>query len=230
VSAEWHQKWGLKSSSEVNAQRRSEDREAMSILGLEAQYGEHLDAIYRGDRYLKGIQAQIHPEERDLHLRLAAELAERLGEERKRRGDQLIAPLGVGGHVDHRIVYSAARELQRSGWIVRFYEDYPYSDASLRPTQTGKDADPVRHRLGMLGYSGRTRHPICTYECVDAVIDRRIAAIEAYASQVPDLFGRSGGPGECVRGYASRIAAEARAANALASSCRFAERFWSLAE
>jgi LmbE family N-acetylglucosaminyl deacetylase len=39
----------------------------------------------------------------------------------------LIAPLAIGGHVDHRLVYHTACILARDGWSVAFYEDLPYA-------------------------------------------------------------------------------------------------------
>lgn len=46
------------------------------------------------------------------------------------RADHLIAPLGLGGHVDHRLVHRVARDAARGGaWSVAFYEDLPYAGA-----------------------------------------------------------------------------------------------------
>jgi hypothetical protein len=38
----------------------------------------------------------------------------------------VLAPLAVGGHVDHRIVREAGLLLGRQGWPVPLYEDVPY--------------------------------------------------------------------------------------------------------
>lgn len=58
--------------------------------------------------------------------------------------DRVIAPLGVGDHVDHRIVASAAAELA-SVRRIEFYEDRPY--ASQFPVD---DVDAWAERLGGL--------------------------------------------------------------------------------
>jgi len=51
------------------------------------------------------------------------------------RADLTLVPLGLGGHVDHRIVAQAGRGLAARGHPVAFYEDRPYacwlSDADL---------------------------------------------------------------------------------------------------
>ena len=39
------------------------------------------------------------------------------------------APLGVGRHVDHQIVHTAARHLLTLGYRLAFYEDYPYAES-----------------------------------------------------------------------------------------------------
>ena len=39
----------------------------------------------------------------------------------------LLAPLGAGGHIDHRVVHDAACEFARTGWATAFYEDLPYA-------------------------------------------------------------------------------------------------------
>lgn len=43
------------------------------------------------------------------------------------RYDLVIAPLGIGDHVDHQLVAEAARRLMEAGTAVAFYEDRPYA-------------------------------------------------------------------------------------------------------
>ncbi len=44
--------------------------------------------------------------------------------------DVVIAPLGIGDHVDHQLVTEAARRLMDGGPTIAFYEDRPYAVAS----------------------------------------------------------------------------------------------------
>lgn len=39
----------------------------------------------------------------------------------------LVAPLGLGGHIDHRITHNAAKALSHSGYRTAYYEDMPYA-------------------------------------------------------------------------------------------------------
>lgn len=41
--------------------------------------------------------------------------------------DLVVAPLGIGDHIDHRLVAEAARRLLEAGTPVAFYEDRPYA-------------------------------------------------------------------------------------------------------
>ena len=55
-----------------------------------------------------------------------ADIVERIGDFVARHAPQVVlAPCGLGGHVDHRIVLAAARALDEAD--VFFYEDIPYS-------------------------------------------------------------------------------------------------------
>ena len=62
--------------------------------------------------------------------------------------DTVYAPLGVGGHIDHRICYEAARIADLPhGTDLLFYEDRPYAFV----------AEAVRLRLAQLGFTSDTR-------------------------------------------------------------------------
>ena len=40
---------------------------------------------------------------------------------------RVYAPLGIGSHVDHQLVFNAAASLADAGWEVWLYEDIPYA-------------------------------------------------------------------------------------------------------
>lgn len=88
--------------------------------------------------------------------------------ETRRKEDQaVLAPLGVGRHVDHRVVFEAARRVFPDA---RFYEDRPYA----------YEAGATAQRLAELSPLALTANET-TY---DAAIAARVrAAIDAYASQ-----------------------------------------------
>ena len=109
------------------AARRSEDLRACEILGAAAKHFNVPDCVYRR---LPESGAPVIFEDDDLfrplllgeaylvtdvYETLLAELPENC---------QLICPLTVGGHMDHRLTRSAAEKLGRSLW---YYAEYPYA-------------------------------------------------------------------------------------------------------
>lgn len=99
--------------------RQAEDHAAAAILGAEVVHAGLPEAPQRSARHrslsgllgarsaqLPGLVASLHDLVRAL------------------RPARVWAPLGVGGHVDHRLVYEAARTLSAPVWL---YEDRPYA-------------------------------------------------------------------------------------------------------
>ncbi|MEN4042219.1 MAG: PIG-L family deacetylase [Anaerolineaceae bacterium] len=121
---EHHQRWGVVDS--LIALRRSEDQAACAALGVKPRYFDLPDCIYRrlpgGEALIKSrtnLFSAIHPGETDLIHRITAIVAAQL-----LPADRLVCPLGVGGHVDHRLVRAAVDALERPVW---YYADFPYT-------------------------------------------------------------------------------------------------------
>jgi len=176
LAQELHRRWGG-DPAEVWTQRRREDDAAAALLGARTHRLDHDDAIYRGDRYTSIAALRGAPVAADDAL--ARDIAEDLCELAAiTRASRVYVPLGIGGHVDHRLVHGAGASLARAGVEVWYYEDFPYVTV-----------DGARERrLGELAVS-------VTAQTVDIapVLERRIAAIGAYASQLATLF-RADGP------------------------------------
>lgn len=171
------------------AARREEDRAACASLGAEPVHGSFTEAIQRCDpasgaplyasvAALFGVPAASDPAA-DL---VADEVAAQVGA--LPAGARVLAPLGVGGHVDHRLLRGVADRL--AGVEVLYYEEYPYS-------RQGGDA--VAPALGELA---GWRHTLVPLAAADR--EAKAAAIAAYRSQVPHLF----------RGGAAAVAREVR--------------------
>jgi LmbE family N-acetylglucosaminyl deacetylase len=171
-AASLHRAWGLGAGDAV-ARRRREDEAAMALLGAESRRLDQLDAVYRlPDRY--GSEAALlgEPAAHDrLEIEVLAELAPILAASPRAL---VLAPLAVGGHVDHRLVYRAAIEFARRDRDVAFYEDFPYA---AKPGAVAERLDAI----------GGSLEP--TVVDITATLDRKIAAILAYASQIDALFG-----------------------------------------
>lgn len=189
-AAELHRRWGL-APEQVLEVRQSEEREAMRILGAEQRGLGLLDAVYRRpDLYwdmatLLGGPADGDPLPLELGLAIAPELS-------AWPQARIYVPLGVGGHADHQQAFLVGLRLAREGREVRFYEDLPYA---LRPGE-------LERRLQGLGVE-------LVPELVDisGTIELKIAAIAAYSSQLPSLFGSAAAMPEAIVGHARALGA-----------------------
>jgi hypothetical protein len=112
-------------------------------------------------------------------------------------------PLAAGEHVDHQLVFMAGQILAECGARVLAYEDCPYAIHS----PGGLDRR-VAELVGALGPAELVP--------VGPVIERRLAAIAAYRTQVPVIFRFTNDFRGSVLGFANRLVPEQGPA----------ERFW----
>lgn len=119
-----HQTWGL--GLDAVKIRRAEDEKACQIIGASPRYFSYFDCIYRktptGDFYYSNegdIFGGLDPREADLIESLSGELKEEIPE-----GVRVVAPLGIGNHVDHELTRKA---ITRLGLPLLYYPDYPYA-------------------------------------------------------------------------------------------------------
>ena len=138
---------------------------------------------------------------------------------------QVYFPLGVGGHVDHRLCRDAGLALltDETAWVmpgpqlagrVSFYEDFPYawwSDFSGPADLAGQGIDVPR------GLALEAR-----YADISDQLERKSAGLKMYAAEVQRLFDSEQGMLDAVTGYAARVA-EAGGVGTGA-----AERYWSV--
>ncbi len=122
-AAELHARWG--SGAQAVRERRDEDQEACHILGAAQQLFPIPDCIYRflpdGSAVIVNNEDLFRaPLEHESALQgwLAGRLADLLP-----AGAQMVAPLTLGGHVDHRLARAAAERLGRP---LLYYADFPY--------------------------------------------------------------------------------------------------------
>jgi len=170
-AAELRRWWHLP-AGEVMAARRAEDEEACRRLGARARHAGWTEAPYRLDAAGRPLYASLaalfgafDPADRPLVERLAEQFRNHLS------GRRVLAPLAVGGHVDHRVVRAAA---EASGVADAYYEDFPY----------------VEWKWGALRRAlGKRSDWLPEVEPLEAGdVAARVEAIAAYRSQVPSLF------------------------------------------
>lgn len=120
-----HEGWGL-AASEVIARRRAEEDRASRAIGATVRLLPFHDAIYRGHTYLSDDDLFSTPASAEQGL--PDEIVSALGlPDVPTDAMRIYAPLGIGGHVDHQLVFTAAASLAAAGWDVWFYEDVPYA-------------------------------------------------------------------------------------------------------
>jgi hypothetical protein len=119
---------GTLGASDAVKQRRKEDAAALDFLQVDYLWLDYPDAIYRGNpAYYNQKEQLIGGEVNTNDLWIDQHLAQDLLTLQERLPDAVwYAPLGIGRHVDHQIVCSAADRLTQRGVKVNFYEDFPY--------------------------------------------------------------------------------------------------------
>ena len=207
-----HGHWESASGSTVeaiNEVRRQEEQASLKLLGLEPVWLAVPDAIYRrgasGEHLYNSEEtlfSKVAPEERQQLVPHIAEQIRRVAGENGARGRvRVFAPLGIGNHVDHQLVFWAARRLgPRYGLL--FYEDFPYASR----------AGALQARFDGLRLPVQPRLVPITEQ-----IGIKIAAISRYKSQLDVLFGSAGEMPAQVRAYGESVAGR---------QGEFAERFW----
>jgi len=159
--------------------RKDEDAQALALLQADYLWLNYPDAIYRGTpplyRWKRAIAGRVHIRDLWIMQQLIGEL-----EAVKRRFPRMVwyAPLALGGHVDHQLVFAAANYIRWLGAEVYFYEDFPYS---MTPGVLQKRLRALANETGSVLKT--TQHD------VNDVLHLRQEASERYASQVALNFG-----------------------------------------
>jgi LmbE family N-acetylglucosaminyl deacetylase len=193
-----HQAWGLAPAEVINARLREDDL-ALARLDADTYRAGLLDAIYRRpDAYNSRDALFGTPAPDDDLLFSTRQLIAALHGRVPRA--TFYAPLGVGNHVDHQIVYAAARE--GAGAVTAFYEDFPY--------MLWDGAFEQRMRVIGLPFISSTID-------IDTTLARKIGAISAYASQLSSLFEQPAALAQIVGDYAEHLRPE---------SGTYGERVW----
>ena len=152
------------------ARRQDEDRAAVASLGAEPLHLGLLDAperlgIARTHRALVWEAAILEADVSAVHGAIEATI-ERV------QATCILVPLGVGDHVDHRVVHAAMRD--RAGVVV--YEDRPYSFL----------AGATRARLSALGLRVRNASTDLAAAPDPAVVREQLVSLAHLRAYLPD--------------------------------------------
>jgi len=184
---ELHTRWGT--GLDAVSRRRKEDSMACGILGADYRHLAYLDCIYRSvpesgtpvitrneDLFTaspaqeKGLVRQIRDTLRELnpyHL-------------------PMFCPLGIGMHVDHRILRDAAEE---SGLPLVYYADFPYA------------ADPAASFADLVPPLSAEEPYTIDMKSLELWTD----AVEAYASQLSSFWSSSEEMRRSIRNYSGTV-------------------------
>jgi LmbE family N-acetylglucosaminyl deacetylase len=201
------------------AARRAEDQEALALIGARPRHLGLPERIWREPRPRTLAGAFRGPPTAGGFSCLDA-LRAAVTSALSGPGVEVLAPLGIGQHADHLEVAVAALEAatqQGAGGRLAFYEDYYALAEAFRRHHPVTRRHPFTARaspalaapalgvgLRLMAATIRGRGldayvpgaATLTWRCepwpVDGFEDRKLAAVTAYASQVPRLGGRRG--------------------------------------
>jgi LmbE family N-acetylglucosaminyl deacetylase len=175
-AASLHNDWGL--AENAYQIRRAEDQAALGILGAQSRHLPFLDCIYRqssGGGYLYDSEQAIFGGLDVSESGLIDELTTGLDSELP--GDyRVVAPLGIGNHVDHELTRKAANRLSQAA---SYYADYPYAR-----TAEGREI------LSLLSSSDEWSAEI--FPVSEEGIERWLQASRAYESQLSIFWENEG--------------------------------------
>lgn len=170
----YKRKYYIQDPEEMTIRRRKEDMSALDYLQADYLHLDYLDAIYRGTPPFytergQVVGGEIHP----VDTWIVAQLFQDLFLVHARFPDLIwYAPLSVGLHVDHQIVFLVAAHLLQAGATVRFYEDFPYV----------MQAGELQKRLEL----GKSMQSVNVD--ISTVLELRCEAASRYLSELP-IFG-----------------------------------------
>ncbi len=187
-----HEKWG--NPPDANRLRRAEDVAAYARLGcFDLCHLDAPDAVYRvakDKRPLYGTEAAIfgfiQPEESTYAEHLTEEIIPYLLSDA-----MILAPLGVGHHVDHLLGYAIGSLLRQKGYLVAFYEELPYIEAQHALDQALADKPTWQPEIATLS---------------EAALAAKVDAMGYYRSQIPVLYGNDLSMSRRIRAVANEVA------------------------
>ena len=163
---------GIGAETDYTALRRQEDADACARVGAETVWLDLPEAPHRGYGSAGALFGDVHSADADTWRAVCDRLAPLVAD---RQPGVILSCQGLGGHVDHKHVIRAVREVSRDvPDIVSWWRDVPYA---LRDPNAQADGDLDSLR------------PVGLPLAVEA-LTVKLDACAAYASQLGYQFGR----------------------------------------
>ena len=179
-----HARW--ESGPEAVVVRQAEDAASCRVMGAARRNFPWLDCIYRtssaGQPLYTSEEAlwgEIHPEEQALIEQLVQTFGQEIPPEA-----QIVCPLALGDHLDHRLVRAAA---EQTGRPLLYYPDYPYVVRS----------EPQRHLQALQDAGWQTHH----YPVSGAGLSAWQEAVAAHRSQISTFWNSLEGMKQAMEAY-----------------------------
>jgi len=158
--------------------RRIEDKSAVELLGADFLHLNFLDCIYRTDEinnYYVLTEADIFGNLKQPDQNLPEKIVAQIEALYSPTDIQLYAPLGIGSHIDHTITRLVALLLNKKGFSLVLYEDYPYSENNMNSEKAYTTLAGIRYQKKNISLSEQD-------------LNQKINAIASYRSQLRMLF------------------------------------------
>ena len=174
-----HDRW--ETDQDAIAIRKREDHSSTALLGAQSKHFSIPDCIYRRDSLGNPLYASeaaifsaIHPAEDELVDHLAIELAKCLQHESELGTINIVSPMAIGRHVDHRLTRAAAEQLYKNqeGITLWYYADFPYVMKYL--VQLARLREPTWEAV--------------TFELDDAAVRAWTSGFTAHATQLSTFW------------------------------------------
>lgn len=169
----------VKSTEELFRKRRREDVRVAKFLGFDIQHLNFTDALWRTHQNIplyptfKEIFAgEISSHDKELMKKVKENCSEII--ENSKKSVQVYAPLAIGRHVDHVLIFKLLQDISRQlKRKLLFWTDVPYRD------QVGA----TEKRLAILKFV--PRNFLTSYSAIEAA--KKEKACDLYATQLPWL-------------------------------------------
>lgn len=194
-----HDRWAESAradSVDPAAVRRAEDVRALAALGDAVQPVHYTlpDCIYRlatdsGEPLYASEEAifgEVHPAD--------PALADLRATPPPPPGATVYAPLAIGQHVDHQLIYQVVRGWGLPRGAVRYYEDYPYVTQQREPIEV------------LLAQRGDWQPQVAALS--ERALEAKVRAAAAYQSQISTFWPDVGAMAEALHAYASDVGGE----------------------
>ncbi len=186
--------------------RKEEERIAMAMLGVDYLWLDWFEILYRdpelseaSDLFSEPDTLAVHPGDVSLFATLCSWLAD---VSRTYSRVQMVVPLGLGLHRDHRLVFQAALNVLDRHHLL-FFEDFPYA--------TYYSGDELMEYV-------KPYNMIPIEVDISGCLEQRIAVSEAYQSQIPTFYYAAPSFRDIIREYTL----------AAGEQQRFVERYWKI--